>query len=230
VGKTVNRLSERLQQHVNDANRGRVNIHRFRWIRGLTKLGLRPEIFELEKVHDGWEEAEQFWIAYFRSLGASLCNATAGGDGLVGFTHSEETRRKQSVSGCAAWTDPATRARRGEAIRKAYSSQEARDRLSTALKLAWTPEKRERHAELCRGIANRQEVRDARSKALTGRVFTQEWRAKISASKTGQRPSQETRQKMREAQQGRRHGEETIKKMRAAAMKREALKKQAASI
>lgn len=44
------------------------------WIRGLKNEGLKPEIFEIEKVHagDDWREIEQFWIKYFSGIGANL--------------------------------------------------------------------------------------------------------------------------------------------------------------
>jgi hypothetical protein len=53
------------------------------WFRSLQAKGLKPEIFEIEAVPEGesWQEAERFWIAYFRSLGANLVNETPGGDG-----------------------------------------------------------------------------------------------------------------------------------------------------
>jgi hypothetical protein len=40
-----------------------------------------------------WQEAEEFYIALYRAAGVPLLNLTAGGEGMNGGTHSEETRR-----------------------------------------------------------------------------------------------------------------------------------------
>jgi hypothetical protein len=47
---------------------------------------MRPEVFVIEELpkdssYDQLDEAERFWIAYFRFIGANLTNATDGGDG-----------------------------------------------------------------------------------------------------------------------------------------------------
>lgn len=63
--------------------------------------GNRPESVLLEEVRGGdWEEAERFWIAYWKFLGASLTNLTEGGEcgGSKGRVVSEETRRRISLS------------------------------------------------------------------------------------------------------------------------------------
>src|SRR6185369_1307504 len=80
VGKTVREARRRLGQHVWQARNEGHKRHVLAWLDGLETAGLRPEIVELERVSPGgdWEEAEQFWIAYFRFLGANLCNHTDG--------------------------------------------------------------------------------------------------------------------------------------------------------
>jgi group I intron endonuclease len=50
---------------------------------------------ELEK-EDQLNEAEIFWISYYRNLGAILYNATEGGDGISGYKHTDETRKLMS--------------------------------------------------------------------------------------------------------------------------------------
>jgi hypothetical protein len=59
---------------------------------------VEPDIFEIELVEgDTWIEAEQFWIAYFRFIGANLVNMTIGGDGVTGIKDSDETKKKKSA-------------------------------------------------------------------------------------------------------------------------------------
>lgn len=96
VGKTEQKLSVRLQQHLQPAYL-RTNTHKNAWIKSLLKNGIKPEIFEIETTEDF--DAEEFWIGYFMLLGCDLTNGTNGGEGWkVGMRHSEESRRKISLS------------------------------------------------------------------------------------------------------------------------------------
>jgi hypothetical protein len=59
---------------------------------------VKPEIIVLEEVGQDWESSEQFWIAYFKMIGARLTNLTMGGEGPLGIKVSESTRLKRSKS------------------------------------------------------------------------------------------------------------------------------------
>lgn len=61
------------------------------WQMSLRSQNLREEVEIIEETED-LNDAEMFWIAYFRMIGADLTNLTAGGEGLKNC--SEETRRK----------------------------------------------------------------------------------------------------------------------------------------
>ena len=77
IGKTIEPLRRRLKSHiVARACKYPVN----RWVKKLYDAGLRPEIFEIEAIAGNWQEVEQFWIAYFKFLGADLLNLAPGGD------------------------------------------------------------------------------------------------------------------------------------------------------
>lgn len=67
-----------------------------KWVKKLIKNGCMYEIAVLEEHMslDGLAEAEQFYISTFRGLGIPLLNLTDGGEGSVGYKHSEETRSK----------------------------------------------------------------------------------------------------------------------------------------
>jgi hypothetical protein len=134
VGKTKKSLHKRLKNHVQDARYG-FKRHVCNWVGELLRLGLRPEIFVIEEVAGDWAEAERFWIAYFRSIGAHLTNIAKGGQGDPGPEHfeklrvlfkgrvfSEEHKRKiregiarsraeRSAAVKAVWADPAYRAK-----------------------------------------------------------------------------------------------------------------------
>lgn len=99
VGKTT-KPRRRLDEHIADARRG-VNRPSSHWIRSLLKKGQRPEIFEIEECGAGtdWEEAEQFWIAYFRSIGCRLLNLSiGGGSGSLGWRATAEQRARRSLA------------------------------------------------------------------------------------------------------------------------------------
>jgi group I intron endonuclease len=69
--------------------------HKVNWIKALRATGSKPEMVILEqvpKIH--FAEAEQWWISYFRYLGANLTNITIGGDGASGYIHTESAKRR----------------------------------------------------------------------------------------------------------------------------------------
>lgn len=71
-----------------------------RGILSLLSIGISPVIEEVERGSgDGWPEAEQRWIAFYRAQGARLWNATEGGEGVIG-----EAARKYARERWAART------------------------------------------------------------------------------------------------------------------------------
>lgn len=92
VGKSTKGLL-RPRQHMTPAFLRRDTGHKGNWIRQLQAEGLKPEIEVLE-THESAEalpDAEQHFIAYFRSLGCRLTNHTDGGEGCVGRRLSAES-------------------------------------------------------------------------------------------------------------------------------------------
>lgn len=96
VGKTVLTPARRLVTHRWQARKAKQKRHVLAWLSGLDADGVIPEIVEIERVPPlgDWEDAEQFWIAYFRFIGADLCNLTVGGDGAPGAKASEARKAK----------------------------------------------------------------------------------------------------------------------------------------
>jgi hypothetical protein len=54
------------------------------------------EVVEESDSHEELAKTERFYIAYFRSLGFDLTNHTDGGEGCVGFKHTDEARQRMS--------------------------------------------------------------------------------------------------------------------------------------
>lgn len=88
VGKT-NSICKRIISHRYAAT-SNVPGHKYNWFRSVLREGLLPEFIILEEVTvDNWKTAEAFWICYLMGLGANLLNMTKGGEGTVGFKHSD---------------------------------------------------------------------------------------------------------------------------------------------
>ena len=98
VGKT-NDPKKRLQAHLRC--REKEKSYLTNWIKSLKAAGRKPEIFVIEDIPEAeWQEAEQFWISYFRAIGANLVNMLPGGMGgaVRGREITEETRKKISAA------------------------------------------------------------------------------------------------------------------------------------
>lgn len=86
VGKTI-KPNQRFNEHCSDK---KLN-HKACWIRS---LGKKPVMVVLEECEAEWAQAEQWWISYFKYLGAKLVNATAGGEGTPGYSLPLSAREK----------------------------------------------------------------------------------------------------------------------------------------
>ncbi len=78
VGMTSLDVETRLQGHLQEANRERVNPEKIAWIRELRKLNLTPVAWELEQIEDRKIAIfrEKFWINFCVFGGEPLTNVT----------------------------------------------------------------------------------------------------------------------------------------------------------
>ena len=113
VGKSTSGM-KRPRSHVSPTHLSKEHTHKANWLRQLLSLGLKPDIEVLETCSSPEElsEAERFFIAYFRMVGANLTNLTDGGGSsgrrlsaevceriarkLRGLPQSEETKKKRA--------------------------------------------------------------------------------------------------------------------------------------
>ncbi len=129
VGKTDN-PTKRWRDHVERAYCGRPR-ERFYVHHAIAKYGVENFTFEIIEKHETAEEmreAEIFFIAYLKSLGAQLYNQTDGGEGCngrvvsqvtrdkiskshMGINHTEETKLKISIENKQRFLDPEYRER-----------------------------------------------------------------------------------------------------------------------
>lgn len=132
VGVTRQQIRRRLSGHLAEARRGD-NTHRSRWIRALLTEGVEPVVVSLFKAEpDAWQEMERAVIAAYREAGAPLVNATDGGDGVFGHTHSVESRAKMSVARRGKPHSPEHRAKIGAAQKGKVIPPEVRAKMSAA--------------------------------------------------------------------------------------------------
>lgn len=183
IGKSSSGMS-RPRDHARPSRVRVERTHKANWVRSLLAIGLCPQIVVIEEhpTSDDLGEAEQFYIAYFKTLGCRLTNATEGGEGAPGVQVSDSTRAKQSV------------ARRGRRF-----TSEHRAAIAAGLK----------GHEV--SLETRQKI-GARHKGNTycvGRELSEASRAKMSESVSrtspmrGKKLSPETRAKMSEVCKGR---------------------------
>lgn len=123
IGKTINTLETRLYGHIGDSKRHNRKI--CKWISKLTSEGLIPLIEELDSSsEEDLARLEIFYIELFKVWGFDLKNHTDGGEGLIGFNHSEKSKLLMSNK------------RKGEknAFYNKTHSQESKNKISKANK------------------------------------------------------------------------------------------------
>lgn len=94
VGRSRSSPVQRLASHCAPSSR-RQSAPVGRWLADLHAAGAKPEIEVLDAQPADDNNAEQFWIGYYRALGCNLTNVSSGGaTGGIGVRCSEEKRRK----------------------------------------------------------------------------------------------------------------------------------------
>jgi len=150
--------------------------------------GLEPDFQILEEFasENDATEAETFWIAAFRSYGATLLNMTDGGEGSTGWIATAETRLKMIES---------SKTRRPV-------SEKTRQRMSAAQKgRTFTPEAIEKMRKAHANISP--ETRAKMSAAQKGKAPSKETCLKISIANTGHTMSPKSRAKLAASKAGR---------------------------
>ena len=131
IGKTYN-IRRRFGAHYTPSNL-RAPTHKNNWLRRLLTTNQKPEVWIIE-THPEYADlydAEIELIAYYRSIGARLTNATPGGDGLwPGYQASPETRAKISAAGRGRIQSGETRRKIAQSLTGSRRSLETRRKMS----------------------------------------------------------------------------------------------------
>lgn len=126
VGKTSN-PSKRFKDHIRDAlsSDKKKNSHKVNWLRKwILKNECEIEFVILETTTaDVIDEAERFYISYFRSLGFILLNGTDGGD--FGALCGESLARLKET-----WNEPGKRAQHGIVVKQMWARPGMKEKMS----------------------------------------------------------------------------------------------------
>lgn len=193
VGKSIDPVS-RLKNHC----KAYENARSAKWVKSLRPQ--LPAMVMLETVGLDWIEAEQFWIAYMRFLGAKLTNLTVGGEGSLGAVVSKETRSKRSASMIGRIVSPETCAK----IRAGHANMPESSRLKMIEKQSFAARNRSAETRHKISLAKFNQSAETRAKislANTGKIHSAETLSKIRESKKNMSP--ETRARIGAAQRGR---------------------------
>lgn len=97
IGLTIQTLKKRWEHHVSDSKR-----RDYYFYRAIKKYGEEKfEISEIEKCSsfEKLKEREIYWITFYDSNNSEFgYNSTLGGDGTIGYKHTESTKKKISIS------------------------------------------------------------------------------------------------------------------------------------
>lgn len=126
----------------------------------------------------------------------TLCNLTDGGEGLFGFTHTDETKEKIGAAnrGKPTWNKNGT------------MSPEWKAKISAKHKGKTLTEEHKKK------LSDAHKDKPTWNKGLTG-IYSEETKKRMSAAHIGAKHSTETRKKMSAAHTGVKHSMETRKKM-----------------
>ena len=157
-------LDRRIKQHIAAVGRG-AKYRAARWIGSILSDGKSPFVQLLQRGRgDGWQDAEMFWIREYRFIyGDLIVNATDGGDGALGYLHSEENKKRMSriksetmrmfasedkekfkriVSSLAegskkSWLDPDKRKAHSSRVKDRWANPSSRSVMLDGIKKSW---------------------------------------------------------------------------------------------
>lgn len=208
------------------APRGRWSNHKYDHKRrntplyqSMRKYSVSRHIFSIVETHLSFEvalEAEVWWIAYLRAIGARVFNLTDGGEGALGYKFTPEALAKLSASHIGKTWGPEQRAKMQKAMKGRVFTPEWKAKLAQANKgRKPSPEAVAKTAQANRGRHHSLEARAKISAAQRNRVFSDSHRANLSASATGRTHTPETKAKLAEQRRGCVHSPEIREKISA---------------
>lgn len=198
VGKTITTVRTRWKFHCISYRTANASS---RFTRALQKYG--QSVWYHQVLEDGLNEAEalereKYWIRRYRTMDPEYgYNMTEGGEGISGYQHTAESKRKIAI-----------RSSRKRPEQKPHpQTEKAKSLISKAMKGRVLSK------------AHREKLRQAwEQRRLT--PTNEETRAKMSATKKGKPKSEDHRRKLGDSNRGRKHTDQARKNMSEAAKTR----------
>ena len=196
IGQTIKFLNERRIKHYHSANK---DIYFYRALLKYPKQVWNWQtICSIEAptrllLKEYLDMAEKMYIEQYNTKGLKGYNLTNGGGGILGYSHSEETKQKISSSEKGKSASKITLWKMSKANKGKRLSQETKQKISRALLGERNPNYGKHLSEI-----TKQKI----SQALRGNHPSNKTCQKISESNKGRVVSAETRQKIGDAQKG----------------------------
>ena len=224
IGKTERALADRREGHEREAGKNPTLLFH----RALKKYGFDCfEWIELieEDCPNKLNELESYYI---KKLGTKMpggYNLTEGGEGIKGWKHYEETKRKIGEGNRGKVRTDECKKKISESVKGFKHTQETKAKMSVVRKgRPGTPcseATKEKIKESLIGYKHTEEAKANMVRHLTGRPCSEETREKLRASNLGLKRTKEAKAKMSAAKkgkpstfQGKHHSEETKTKIR----------------
>ncbi len=181
IGQTVHSLRQRKHGHVSAALSVRDTTY---FHRALRKYGSENFSWEILQECDTIEELNQleiFYIGYYNTFGNNGYNLTVGGkSGLVGFKHTDESKRKMSEAQKGKKLSEETKRRMSKVQKNKVVSKETRRKISEGHKGFKLPEKVRRKISVAlKGKFT------GKNSPLYGKPFSKEHRRRMSEARVG---------------------------------------------
>lgn len=167
------------------------------WNSIVEKHGLLVEILARWQTEDQSLEHEKFLISTFRSMGFTLCNMTAGGDGVTSESWTPEMRARLSKSKLGRKFSDETRKRMSESAKGRPMSKEAIEKTAAF------------HRGRKRGEQTLRKMSEALKGKNVGLVKSKEWLEKLAQANRGKKRSEESRARMSAAAKGKKKKPQT---------------------
>lgn len=196
VGKTQLAVKKRLRVHISKAKSFQTKNHCSNWIRSLLYLDAEPGIVSALEIEDGgdWQTAESEMIAWARSFGFDLTNATAGGDGLPELDRECLARRAEARR--KTLMEPRRNAEYRRALKEARNSPHVKEAYARGAAKSWSdPVKKKAMID---GM-NAPEARQRRSAASARRMRDPEVAAQHKQKMATLFQNPENREQLRQA-------------------------------
>jgi len=225
IGKTAGTLRHRLGEHLSES-RSLVSKKNYRtnWMRSLLRSGIFPIIMLVGSVDGDGKKEEIAWISYGFGEGWKLTNLTKGGDGTVGYKHTDEDKKRNGLLKKGVPLSAIAKERISRALTGKIVSDNTKRLLSIAqIGMQYSDASKKKMSESHKGRVASAETKLKMSASQTGRHHTDKTKKKLAAINKGKHHSAETKTKLSLWHTGRRLNAVTKRKMSEAQIKRQNL-------